>query len=590
MVRPLVYYAVSIFMGCFTFLILINSPILGAVIAASFLAVMHFTMEKKFFYLVACFFIIGVINYYSYFNINLPKAQKLKVRISDKSNYYCYAKVNNKKIILEGNIFKLTEGRNVWISGNFKKVPVYERGIVGTYTVKDYKICNEDLISKIESFRENLYQKFYLVLGSEKTALVMGVCFGDASFIEKTQKEDFKKLGISHVISVSGLHMSIVYKTLEIIIGYKIALLFSFAYMIFTGGQAPTIRAFIMIFILKISSRVYKKYDSLSSISLAAIILLLIRPFSILDIGFMLSFLCVLGIIMFNKKIKKVLYKLPASLNESFSLSISSQIFSLPYAVFALKTFSLGFLFSNFLLLPFYTLVVVLGNIGLVLSGFHELLNLINYGLYTILTIIEFIQKILGIMLPEIIYFSYIESLVVFGLYLCYLGIKSGYKQFKYLPLCVVFAFAYQNYKVFPEISYINVNNNDIVLVQYRNDTIAVTTGNFNIKDLKVPIKKENVFRGYRGDSIMNLSARCNIRLISHGNKLEAQVCFLEKSNIEPNLEAFNDKLVFNNTGSEIAVYKNIIKLKVDETYTPTGTIINKYIIIGNKALKLLIF
>ena len=93
------------------FLILINNPILGAVIAASFLAVMYFTIDKKFFYIIVCFFIIGAINYYSYFNINLPSKQKLKVRISDKSNYYCYAKYNNKKIILEGNIFKLTEGK-----------------------------------------------------------------------------------------------------------------------------------------------------------------------------------------------------------------------------------------------------------------------------------------------------------------------------------------------------------------------------------------------------------------------------------------------------------------------------------------------
>ncbi|MBU3128439.1 ComEC/Rec2 family competence protein [Clostridium tagluense] len=580
MARPLVYYAVSIFMGCFTFLILINSPILGAVIAASFLAVMYFTIDKKFYYLILCFFITSAINYYSYFNINLPNAQKVKVRISDKSNYFCYAKSNNKKIILEGNIFELTEGRNVWITGNFKKMPVYERGIVGTYIVNDYKICDEDLISKVESFRKDLYQKFSEILGKEKTALVMAVCFGDSGFIEKTQKEDFKKLGISHVISVSGLHMSIVYKALEIIIGYKIALLFSFLYMIFTGGQASTIRAFIMIFILKISSKVYKKYDSLSSISLAAIILLLFRPFYILDIGFMLSFLCVLGIVLFNKKIKKVLYKLPKALNESFSLSISSQIFSLPYAIFTLKTFSFGFLFSNLLLLPFYTVVVILGNIGLIFSGVQELFNLINYGLYTILTIIEYIQKILGVMLPEIIYFSYIESLVVFGLYLCYLGIKSGYEQFKYLPLCVIFVFAYQNYKVFPEISYISVNNNDIVLIQYRSDTIAVTTGNINVKDLKVPVKVDNVFGGYKGDSTMNLSSKAIIRLISHGNKLEAQVCFLEKSNIKSNLEAFN------NTGSEFTAYKSIIKLKKDETYTPKGTIINKHIILGNKVLK----
>ena len=126
MVRPLMYYAITIFMGCVSCLVLINNPILGAVIAASFLTVMYFTIYKKFFYLVVCFFIMGAINYYSYFNTNLPNAQRLKVRISEKSKYYCTAKSNNKKIILEGNISKLTKGRNVWISGNFQKKAVYE--------------------------------------------------------------------------------------------------------------------------------------------------------------------------------------------------------------------------------------------------------------------------------------------------------------------------------------------------------------------------------------------------------------------------------------------------------------------------------
>ena len=100
--------------------------------------------------------------------------------------------------------------------------------IVGTYTVKTYEICDEDIISKIESYRKGLHERFSESLGKEKAALVMGVCFGDSGYIEKVQKEDFKKLGISHVISVSGLHMSIVYKVLETVIGYKIALLFSF--------------------------------------------------------------------------------------------------------------------------------------------------------------------------------------------------------------------------------------------------------------------------------------------------------------------------------------------------------------------------
>ena len=186
------YYAVTIFMGCLTCLILINSPILGAIIAVFFLATMYFTIDKKFFYIIVCFFIISVINYYSYFNINLPNSAKLKVRITDKSTYYCSARCDNKKIILEGNIFELSEGRSVWINGNFQKAAVYEKGIVGTYTVKNYEVCDEDLISKIENFRKGLYENFLEVLGKEKAALVMGVCFGDSGYIEKTQKKILK--------------------------------------------------------------------------------------------------------------------------------------------------------------------------------------------------------------------------------------------------------------------------------------------------------------------------------------------------------------------------------------------------------------
>lgn len=581
MARPLVYYAVAIFMGCVTCLILFNNPILGAVIAASFLATIYFTIHKEFFYVLVCFFIIGGLNYYSYFNINLPNAERLKVRITEKNKYNCAAKYNNKKIMLQGNIFELTEGRNVWIKGEFEKQAVYEKGIVGTYTVKEHRICKEDLISRLQGFRRNLHEKFSVILGEDKAALVMAVCFGDSGYIEKNQKEDFKKLGISHVISVSGLHMSIVYKALETIVGYKIAILFSFGYMIFTGGQASTIRAFIMIFILKISSKIYKKYDSLSSLSLSAIILIVIRPFYILDIGFMLSFLCVLGIILYNKKIKKVLYKLPSALNESFSLSISSQIFSMPYAVFALKTFSLGFLISNLFLLPFYTIVVVLGNIGLVCGIIYPLFRLINYGLFTVLIIIEFIQEILGVLLPEIIYFSYIESLVVFGLYLCYLGIKKGYRQFKFIPFCIIFLLGFQYYKIFPEISYINLNKNDIVLIQYRKNAIAVTPGNINVKDLKVSVKIDKVIQGFKGDFTMSLGEDYIIRLISHGNnKLETQVCFVKKEDNK------KDSLVFNNKTKESTQFNNITKLKKDETYTLPGTIINKYIIIRNRILK----
>ena len=194
--------------------------------------------------------------------------------------------------------------------------------------------------------------------------------------------------------------------------------------------------------------------------------------------------------------------------------------------------------------------------------------------------IIEFIQKVLSELLPEMIYFSYIESLVVFGLYLCYLGIKKGYVQFKYVPFCIIFVLAFQNYKVFPEISYISVNKNNVVLLQYKKTTIAVTTGIVNARELKVPVLIDKVVQSYTGDSTMRLNDRYSIRLISRGNKLEAKVCFTQKTNKKQNMEVFNNRV------KGITPFKDIVRLENDETYVPSGTIINKYIIIGNKILK----
>ena len=107
-----------------------------------------------------------------------------------------------------------------------------------------------------------------------------------------------------------------------------------------------------------------------------------------------------------------------------------------------------------------------------------------------------------------------------------------------------------------------------------------MTTGNITEKDLKVYAKVDKFLNGYKGDSTIRLGDRYIIRLISHRNKIEAEMCFLEKSNKK------TDSLVFNANIKESIAVKCIIKLKKDEIYTPPGTIINKYIIIGDKSLK----
>ncbi len=163
--------------------------------------------------------------------------------------------------------------------------------------------------------------------------MVMSLCFGETKYISNSDKDILKKLGVIHVVSVSGFHMAIIYKLLERVLGLTLAIPVSFLYVILTGMKSSAIRAFIMIIILKLSKKVFRKYDSLSSISLAAIIILLNKPYYMLDIGFMLSFYLP-SILLYNKKISRTLYKLPQRINSCLSLTLSSQIYTFPYYVF----------------------------------------------------------------------------------------------------------------------------------------------------------------------------------------------------------------------------------------------------------------
>ena len=63
MKRPMVYYAISVFIGCLSALMVFQNAIVGAVIAASFFAIFFFTIDKKFFVINMIFFLMGMISF-----------------------------------------------------------------------------------------------------------------------------------------------------------------------------------------------------------------------------------------------------------------------------------------------------------------------------------------------------------------------------------------------------------------------------------------------------------------------------------------------------------------------------------------------
>ncbi|MCS4470283.1 ComEC/Rec2 family competence protein [Clostridium botulinum] len=279
-------------------MLLFNNILLGAVFTASFLIIIFINEDSKNFIIILLFFILAMFSFYSYFTIDVP--DNIKVRITKKEKYYCFGDYKGRNIFIIGKTKELKEGVKTTIEGEFTRDIRYSSGSLGSFKVKKVKGKEEDIVYNIYNFKSIAYNEFKEQLGENKTAMVMSLCFGETKYISNSDKDILKKLGVIHAVSVSGFHMAIIYKLLERVLGLTLAIPVSFLYIILTGMKSSAIRAFIMIIILKLSKKVFRKYDSLSSISLAAIIILLNKPYYILDIGFMLSFLSTIGILLYK--------------------------------------------------------------------------------------------------------------------------------------------------------------------------------------------------------------------------------------------------------------------------------------------------
>lgn len=516
MKRPLIYYSISVFIGSLCSMMLYENAIIGAVIAASFFAILFFTMDKKFFIINILFFFIGISSFIMYFNIRIPGT--IEVRMLENKGYYCLGSYKGRRIELSGNVSKIKEGENIKIYGTFKDNKDFSRGVVGTFKVHKYDLCKKDYMCYLYEIKRNIYGQYKQILEDKRAAVVMALCYGDTEYLTKSQKSEFLKMGVFHAVSVSGFHMAIIYKVLEIIIGLKLAILISFIYMLFTGMQASTVRAFIMIIIFKFSKIFLKNYDNLSSLGLAALILLIIKPYYIMDIGFMLSFLATLGIILYYKKFLRALYRLPQNLNESLSLTFSAQIFSVPYTAFNVQNFSGGFILGNIFLLPMYSIIVILGNVALLVCSIPVIFKFLSIGLNFMLTAIEGANYIILKFCPPISYLTYLDGFALILIYLSFILYKHGYKKFKYLPLFLLTLILLRSYSFIPQIYFVNFSEGEGVIIEYKTNKVMVCSySQSSVKDVinaKEKMNVNKVFTNPKKDFKTNIDKSIHLEVV----------------------------------------------------------------------------
>lgn len=332
----------------------------------------------------------------------------LKVDSINKDSFYKNTKLllsvkNNKekqrqttyecgnKIVFKGEFEEAKTQRNF---GGFNyKEYLKTKGIYGIVKtngadIKLKKINNVNFILKFANkVALSIEKQANKLFSKNEAGLLTGLLIGNIENLDEDIKEAFRDSSLTHMLAISGSHMSYIIIGISFIIyickigkikSKIITIIVLVFFMLITGSSASVVRACIMSVYIILASIFHKRVNVLSSISISLLILMIINPYSILDVGLELSYGGTIGIILFYNNLKKIFiknkkeetykYKIKVKLQEIIILTISANIIIIPITMYHFNNISFTFIISNLLASLIIGILILLGFITIIIS------------------------------------------------------------------------------------------------------------------------------------------------------------------------------------------------------------------------------
>lgn len=458
---------------------------LAIIVAISLLFLAIYKKKPQYFLVPFISFVVGVGMYYlAVLNFNntvdyTPTTIESRIyNISNEKNGMIVVECDS--CVFDGN--KINDNIYLYIyddSGIFENIEVgsvikfkpyrfyksdlfhYETPSASLYA-KDLKYTASALIEDVEYIKtdatvaefikDKIKENLHLALTNENAEIAYSALFGDKDLLSDKQYNSYKLSGVAHLLAVSGLHVGIIVSILNWICKrckikkwYKLGLVsvFLFFYAYLCGFSISIVRASIMSLVLILARIFQREYDSLNSISIAGIVVFLMNPLCIFDVGFLLSFSCVLGITMLYKPIRKVFEKVHISkaVADSVAISFSTTIAIIFIMAYYFKTLNIISIVANVILIPIFTIAFTIVFVLSILSLIIPILSYVMYPVNYIFSFINIIATILGNL--SISNFNTLEfnfvAIVIYFVLLLFMGrfctARYQYKIISTLPM-----------------------------------------------------------------------------------------------------------------------------------------------------------
>ena len=410
-----------------------------------------------------CFIVLGLSSFYFHFYYSDLKQNNLifdtdvsfaGVICKDPQMDYEKQKMvicfNDNKIIVSTNVFPEHDyGDKLQIKGKIKKPEMIEDfdyegyllkdGIIAYMSFPQIKLIEKNqgnlFMSLILSFKKRMRQEIEKQLTLDKEAILEATILGDTMKMSNDLKQKLSLSGLSHAIAISGAHIVLfagIIIELLFLIGFWrrealiISIFFIFFYVIFVGAPASALRSGFMIGLIYFSQILGRNTSNLRILFLAGLIILLINPLLLkYDLGFQLSFLATLGIIImgpiFNYWLRGINIKW---VREVLSMTISAQIFVLPILVINFGYFSLISLISNILVFAVLPFIMILGILFPLIGLFSFVLSwllamILSFFLSYLILIIDCSAKVpfAKLEIPVLLFFILYIPMILFILF-----------------------------------------------------------------------------------------------------------------------------------------------------------------------------
>lgn len=250
-------------------------------------------------------------------------------------------------------------------------------------------------------------------LEGQEFAVAAALLLGQNDMLDNETRQAYSGSGVTHILSVSGLHVGVIFIIINFLLGFMkkegkqlyfktfLILVTIWAYALLTGMSPPVMRSAAMFTFISLGNASKRNVHIINSLSVSAILLLLIDPLMISNIGFQLSYLAIVGIVFINKPIANLLNpsnKYAGKIWDLIAVSLAAQIATAPLTMLYFHQFPVYFIPANLIAVPLSFLAIYSGvavlafSIIPIISNFLGLVT--NYLLFALNYSVDFIERL----------------------------------------------------------------------------------------------------------------------------------------------------------------------------------------------------